>query len=327
MNRFVGLSLMCLMFVSTHADPEISGSSWSLQMSQNNSEPIQVQTERKEYDKTGVTLHRKTKGIIENGIYKTIDDQDLNNVSGRKSHDIDALLKIADQYENERKDLQGNRGKVKHHPRGTSGFKKGKDWSFFNKHHPRRYRRDHWENLEDGFGENSGDEEQMIIYQPRGISDPFENSNDLPKFGHHPKKHPGKPRAIGFFHMDPDQKSIESDQKSQKRMAFADSTTDPIKDRLKNRSKVSFYRPVERMFEKIFGTKKHGSDEKTDLAKTPERQFVIKHRLPERMNREKKPGGWFEDFDKHNRAAAAELLRSMQEFEDSFFEEYYGTEE
>ncbi len=269
MNKLVGVSLMSLMFLSAHAKPEISGSSWSLRMSQNNEEPIQVQSERKEYDDTGVTLHRRTKGIIEDGVYKTIDEEDLRDFSQRRSRDIDSLLKIANQYENEKKDFRENKRKMKPRSDGFFRLKYKEGWPF-KKYHPRRY------------GHRLG-----------------EDSQETERFS-------GKHHHKGKCHKDP---------------------TESMKDRLQSRSRVSFYRPVERMFEKIFGTKKHETGDRKSFRENPRMQKPI--RPYKKIDREEfsKRDNWFEDFERQNQEATAELLRSMQEFENNFFDEHYGTEE
>ena len=96
MKRFVGLSLVCFMFASAHAEPNVdsnfSGSSWSVHMSQKNDEPIQVVSEQEEYDKNKILKHRKSRGFIDkNGVYKSVSEEDLTNSDAKKCV---ALLKI-----------------------------------------------------------------------------------------------------------------------------------------------------------------------------------------------------------------------------------------
>ena len=281
MNRFVGLSLMCLMFWSAQAkseqgESEFSGSSWSIQMSQNNGEPIKVKSERKEYDKTGVTLHRRSQGIIENGVYKPISEQDFDNLSWKEDQDIDALLKIGDQYEdrtNEKKDFRKN--KRKFHPRGFFKFKGKKDMPEV-KHHPRRY-------------------------------------------GYHPIKFDEKLRR----------RPQDFARKEQQRPMPTNQTVDNMENRLKNRSRVSFYRPVERMFEKLFGIKKQNDEKRSNFEENSSMYRPTKpHFVKKKDRRHPRRGGWFRNYDSQNQAETEGFWRNMPEFEDEFFDdEYYDVEE
>lgn len=296
MNRFVGLSLMCLMFLSARAESnqgesEFRGSSWSLQMSQNNDEPIKVKSERKEYDKTGVTLHRRSQGIIENGVYKSISEQDLNEPSQVGTRGI------------------GNAPQMKHNPRGIFDFKRGENMPQM-RQHPRRYgknlHKDFGKRFRNDFGNQHGesfgedfDKNKLIIIHPQEIFD-FGDTENMPKAkrlpmerwgAHHPRKFSERSRHH------PQEFVRKNHHHPRFAEQTADQTSDKMEDRLKNRSRVSFYRPVERLFEKLFGLKKQDNENITDL-------------------------------DKQNRAESEEVWKDMREFEDGFFDnEYFDAEE
>ena len=373
MKRFAGLSLMCLMFLSTHACPEISGSSRSLQMSQNNDEPMFFEYEKTEYDETGEKQHEKRRGTIDkNGVVKVIegpsekhilgDDkyengQDLRD-SRRKSRDIDALLKLSEQYENKKKEIQKNKRKRWHHRDGFFG----EGQSLF-KYHPRRYGK----RLKDDLNENFDKDELNVTHCPRVGSD-FENE---PKGKHHPRKHHGRYNPLKFLKKKnshpvsaefakegpryviipdarpettrsglknllkllrvkyPHRRPAEFAKENPRSTIVPDLESETTKNRLRNRSRVSFYRPVEKIFEKIFGIKKQDSENQEDFKRNLEIQQPVKSYHPEKISREdfSKRDNWFEDFERQNPEETEELLRSMQEFEDGFIHAYYVPEE
>lgn len=212
MNKFVGLPFMCLMFLSTYASPEISGSSWSLQLSQSNEEPVQVQMERKEFDENGETSYT-SEGTIEDGVYKPTNEfKDFTpkesqfesaNKLHRKSRDIDALIRIADQHENEEMNSQKNeREKEYYHGRDFGSnvedsrcylkrkhFGKRSPWKFWKKKrvHPKN------ENL---------NEEEFAAgrYQPREVYG-WENTESEPRSRRHSRKHFEKHNPWKFWKM------------------------------------------------------------------------------------------------------------------------------
>jgi len=81
MSRFVGLSLMCLMFMSAqaHDQDQYSGSSWVFQSYQDGDGDGQFESESQEFDKTGITKHDRVKGDIKNGVCKVTSKEDLRN--------------------------------------------------------------------------------------------------------------------------------------------------------------------------------------------------------------------------------------------------------
>lgn len=301
MNRFVGLSLMCLMFVSTQADSdenksEFKGSSWSLYMSQDGDDPIQVQSERKEYDKNGVTLHRKSQGIIDrDGVYKPVDGKGVENPFKRRSF-------FGSDQKKEGKEF--NREEVSQDQQGTKS--------------------------------NKGDSRLWKVLAYPFIKENKENSRDkvFQKkrfYGLHPK--------------------------------FADSKGNDIEEKLSKRSRVSFYRPVEKMFEKIFGSKGESEEKRGIRGKRPSfwnksnreskvRQPSFEHR--ENFEKKQRPPLWFkydqspkmqqparlrpvrkataerghprrwfdDDFERRQMA----IWKRMREFEESFFGDFYEEE-
>ena len=328
MNRFAGLSLICLTFLSAHASSEFTGSSWSLQMSQNNEEPIQVQTERKEYDKTGITLHRRTKGIIENGVYKPIYEQGRGDSFRREPQDIDSLLKLSDQYESKRNEFKKHKRKMKHCPDEFFGSKRKKHWPFA-KHPPRRYEERHDMDVREDLNENFADIEPGAGHYAHENSD-FGNIENRPEGRHHLRRHFRKHGPLNLMKMRPHPRSVEFAEGQPHYVMIVDSNSDVMKDRLKNRSRVSFYRPVEKMFEKIFGIKKKDSEKPDVFEKDLRMQEPVKPNPPKKFSRENflKRNNWFKDFDdRQSLAGTEELLKNMKEFEDEFFNEYYDVEE
>jgi len=302
MNRFVGLSLMCLVFMSAQADldegkSEFKGRSWSLHMSQNGDEPIQVQSERKEYDRNGVTLHRKSQGIIDkDGIYKPIDEEGAENLFKKRS------FFGRDQKEGEKRfNHEGGFKNQKKPPKKYNGF---------------------WKVLAYPFVKENNEDLQDQAFQKRRFH------------GLHPK--------------------------------FSGPNENDMEEKLSKRSRVSFYRPVEKMFENIFGSKddlkeKQGFFEKKssfgdrqnrEIQKPPFEQreisgkrphFWFKHGQkpgmknppfhqdlgkqqarprPEKAE-QRHTGRWFDDFERRQQA----IWRQMRELEESFFGDFYGEEE
>ncbi len=84
MSRFVGLSLMCLMFMSAQADDQFSGSSWVFQSYQDGDGKGQFQSENQEFDETGVIKHDRVKGDIRNGVCKVTSKEDLRDSAESK---------------------------------------------------------------------------------------------------------------------------------------------------------------------------------------------------------------------------------------------------
>lgn len=302
MNRFVGLSLMCLMFMSAQADSdenksEFKGSSWSLYMSQDGDDPIQVQSERKEYDKNGVTLHRKSQGIIDrDGVYKPIDGKNVENPFKRRPF-LGADQK-KEENEFNRKKVFPNQQRTKPN-KGNGGF---------------------WKVLAYPFVKENNENSRDKIFQKKRF------------YGIHPK--------------------------------FADSKENDMEEKLSKRSRVSFYRPVEKMFEKIFGTKGESEEKRgirgkrhsfwnksnreskvqqpsfehrENFEKKQRHPFWFKHdrnpgvQQPVRLRPVRKttaehrqPRRWFDDdFERRQMA----IWKQMREFEESFFGDFYGEEE
>ncbi len=81
MSRFVGLSLMCLVFMSTQArdHDQYSGNSWMFQLYQDGDGEGQFQSENQEFDETGITKHNRVKGDIKDGVCKVTSREDLHN--------------------------------------------------------------------------------------------------------------------------------------------------------------------------------------------------------------------------------------------------------
>lgn len=83
MNKLISLSIICLFFLKpVYAEEDsFSEKSWSIKMSQNGDEPIQVESERIERNKDSIVLHKKNKGTIDkNGLYKEcIDNENIND--------------------------------------------------------------------------------------------------------------------------------------------------------------------------------------------------------------------------------------------------------
>ncbi len=273
MKRFVGLSLMCLLFVSVHAESEIEGSSWSLQLVQNNDEPIQVQSERKEYDKTGVTLHRKSRGIIENGVYKPINGEDVN--------DSEQIVPFKIKFLHPKEDDQGSQKRK------------------FVKNERPHYRLGHR-----GFWDRGGFFGRGHLYQEQ------EDSQDKEFQTTHSSRYPMVDRNS----------RIEN------------SEDEEMHSKLRNRSRVSFYRPVEKMFEKLFGTDKEkkfkhrhdrglhkqrhpfwhkGQDQGVAV---PVKQMNRKHFDQQQL---------LENYERQRQA----LMKKMRELEESFFGDFYVDEE
>ena len=256
MNRLVGLSLLCLTFVSAQAEEdqdksEFEGNSWSLYMSQHGNEPVQVQWERKNYDKTGVTLHRKGKGRVENGKYKPDGEEDVKNLSESVAFP---------EYDQDEQ-------KINKEAKQSKG-----PYDFWN----------------------------ILVY-------PFGSSNQEGARRQNFRKYEcrKKHRPIGSRY------------------------EDSMEDKLSQRSRVSFYRPVERMFEKIFGSKK--GDEQNAAKKTLRHELPYVYgpnvRQPIKAHPIKRPERrqhqhWFEDFERHQRA----VWKQMLEFEKAFFSDFYEEE-
>lgn len=308
MNRFVGLSLMCLVFMSTQADPgeiesEFKGSSWSLYMSQNGDEPIQVQSERKEYDKNGMTVHKKSQGIIDrDGIYKPIDAQDFQIPDRERS--FSEYNQKKDEEKFDRDEFFRSQHKVKPHK------KHGGLWKVFA--YP--------------FVKDDGDNSQDKAFQEK--------------------------RFHGFY----------------PKFTGSDSKENDMEKKLSKRSRVSFYRPVEKMFERIFGPKRELEEKRKSLVKRPsflgrpnqkqrvqwpqfehepERRspFGFKHdqrmenppfrhdqkprmqspmkSYPVKKAERKQPKRWFDDFERRQQATW-ERMRELEEF---FFGDFYGERE
>ncbi len=316
MNRFVGLSLMCLMFLSAQAESgqgesEFRGSSWSLQLSQDNGEPIKVKSERKEYDKTGVTLHRKSQGIIENGVYKPVSEQDLNNPSWRRAR------------------IEKNRENVpymKHHPRRYGknfpkdfrqdfrrGFRKNFRNDFRMDGFGKDFRRDFRKNFRQQFEEDFNGHEPIIIHPHEVLGfDEMENMSQakqppMRRWGkHHPAKFTEKSRHHPQkFSWRKHSHPMVTDRNTVADHVAENSMSDNLEDKLRNRSRVSFYRPVEKLFEKLFGVKKRNDEKKIDLAGQNQAETAAEIVV--------KP---------------AESWKDMPEFDDNFFDdEYFEAEE
>lgn len=299
MNRFVGLSLMCLMFLSTQAESEqgeseFRGSSWSLQLSQDNGEPIKVKSERKEYDKTGVTLHRKSQGIIENGVYKPVSEQDLSNPFGRKAHSVEK------NHENV--------PYMRHHPRRYGkNFQKdfGQDFRRgFRKNFRNDFRRDDFEKDFNGY-------EPIMIYPHEVLG--FDEAENMPQAKQLPKRRWSRRHPMKFA-----EKSRHHPQKFSWRKhhhpmvadhAAESSMSDNLKNKLQNRSRVSFYRPVEKLFEKLFGIKKQNDEKGIDLAGQNQTETAA-------------------ETGTEIVVKPVEAWKDMPEFDDNFFDdEYFGTDE
>ncbi len=78
MSRFVGLSLMCLLFMSAQADDsQFSGSVEVFQSYQNGDGEGKFQSESQEFDSTGMTKHDRVEGNIEGGVYKVTNRENL----------------------------------------------------------------------------------------------------------------------------------------------------------------------------------------------------------------------------------------------------------
>ncbi|MBO4405857.1 MAG: hypothetical protein J5821_03935 [Alphaproteobacteria bacterium] len=324
MNRFVGLSLICLMFLSARAesdqgDSEFRGSSWSIQLSQKNGEPIKVKSEQKECDKTGVILHRRSEGTIENGKYKSISEQDLigeeaaaskNRISrdGRnfgKTHKKDVfrmghrrpfgIFSLENPDFKNRKDVP----QMRQHPRGIFDFRHGEDMPQM-KQHPRRYgknlRKDFRKNFRKPFKESSSEDFEKQVEENFGGHEPMAEHQFARRGHRHPmfagqmfdrRKHQHHP----IFARQAEDRISDQAPGNSAQMASN------MEDRLKNRSRVSFYRPVEKLFEKLFGIKKQNDKKISDL-------------------------------DRQNQSETEEAWKDMQEFENDFFdEEYFDAEE
>ena len=233
MNKFAGLPFMCLIFLSAHANPDGSGSNWSLQLSQNNGESVQVQMEGEEFDKDGVTSY-KSEGTIEDGVYKPTNEfKDFSpresqfkstNKLNRESRDIDALLKIGDRYGNEEMDFQKDEKGMKYHHGEDFGANVEERSLPSDVHHPRHHgKRKHfrkynpWKFLKKKRihpkNENFDRDEFMADRFPGEVSD-FGNSENQLRNRHHSRKHFGKHRPWKFlkkkhFHSGPEKFSKE----------------------------------------------------------------------------------------------------------------------
>jgi hypothetical protein len=307
MKRFVGLSLMCLVFVSVQADSSevdsnFKGSSWSLYMSQDGDEPIQVQSERKEYDKNGMTVHKKSQGIIDrDGIYKPIDERDFKSPFKKRSFFGCDLQKRENQFEHDK--FLRNQHKV----------------------NPQKKHGGLWKVLAYPFVKEDNENSQEKAFQKKRL-------------------HCLHPKFAG-----PEENNME--------------------EKLSRRSRVSFYRPVEKMFEKIFGRKSEREErwrphEKGSSFEERQNQdmriqqlpfehksgkrfpFGFKHNQNSRMENppfqhdqasrvkpsmrlrpvkrvEQPRRHWFDDFERRQQA----MWEQMRELEKSFFGDFYGEEE
>lgn len=280
MNRFVGLSLVCLVCTPVQADSdqrEFSGNSWSLRMSQDNDGPVNVKWEGKEYDKTGVVWHRKSQGVIVDGEYKPIKEKDFKNPSKRSfstTENNDKELSI-----NQKKFLE-QQHKIKR-PKGECGsFTKS-----FSKHHQndQKTENDLWE---------------VLLF-------PFVKNQ------HEKVKHKDFSRKNSNMHY-----SKVSDP----------STT---KDNLSRRSRISFCNPIEKIFEKIFGSKKD-NDRKwnpkfkarrplpiSDHCRNSQMPKPKRHHLVEKINN-RRSNTEFDNFEHQYQM----MWKQMRELEQFFFDDF-----
>ncbi len=261
MKKFIGVSIACLVFLNVQAksnensdeNSNFSESSWSIQMTQNNGEPIQVQSEQKELNKHGVVIHRKSKGVIENGVYKPISEENLSDPSPQKL----------------------------------------------------------FESI------NSNDFEQnvpsvRVIRFPQDFQNIEEMQPPRRKFFKVKKPHVNRNFADNYS------------PKNHQEMTEGD-----LKDKINNRSRVSFYRPVENIVEKLFGIE-NSNEQKVQkpVAHSPINEEVTPTYVPEmnvpqtphkkkvkRLSPRKKQ--WFKDMYRRQKA----LQEEMQAFYDNFFEE------
>lgn len=279
MKRFMGLSLMCLMFLSVQAGSnqgvsEFKGSSWSLYMSQNNDEPIKVQSERREYDENGVTHHKKSKGIIKDGIYKPIEEKDFKSPFKKRS--FFGCEPKKDEKKFDREEFLQDQHKAK----------------------PHKKRGGLWKVLAYPFVKEDDESSQEKTFQKKRFH------------GLHPK--------------------------------FTGPEENNMEEKLSRRSRISFYRPVEKMFEKIFGQKRASEErrgphvKKSPFVRESDYQFSkIDHpsfyqdqdsrmQRPMRPRSEKNaershPGHWFDDFERRQQA----MWKQMRELENAFFSDFY----
>ena len=282
MNRFVGLSLMCLVFASTQADSdqgEFKGSSWVLRMSQNSDGPINVEWEGVESDETGVVSHKKSRGVVVDGVYRPIKGKDSKN-SFKKS--FSESQKNDEELSADRERFLEKYHKIKHQKGDRESFKKSC---------LERPKKDH--KIEDGLWK--------VLFFPfvKGQHEKV-NSKDVLK-----------------------ESSKISDPKTIKEKA--------IKDNLSGRSRISFSDPIEKIFEKMFGYKKHRDHKCNHKFKVRRNQPFLHdhgwgvpmqrprklHPLEKVKNRRKNIE--FEDFERQYQM----MWKQMRELEKSFFGDFY----
>ena len=87
MSRFVGLSLMCLMFMSAqaHDNDQYWGSSYFFQSHQDGDGEGEFQSESKTFDGTGLIKHDRIKGNLEDGVWKITSRENLKDAEMPKN--------------------------------------------------------------------------------------------------------------------------------------------------------------------------------------------------------------------------------------------------
>lgn len=336
MNRFAGLPFMCLMFLSTHANSEISGSNWSLQLSQNNGEPVQLQMEGEEFDKNGVTSY-KSEGIIEDGVYKPTNEfkdfspreshlRSTNNLN-RESRDIDALLKIADQYENGEMDFQKDDGKMssRHgedfeagieekslasgrcHPRHHGKREHFRKYNPFGKHNPRKFlKKKHFHSGAEEFAKEKPHYARIPDSKSTVVSEFETTENELKNL-------------LKFLQIENMYSKLAEFVKGKSYyMDIPDSESEAIKNRFKNRSRVSPIDRLKKYWKKLLELKKQNSKNQDDSKRKLKIIRVPARPFPPEEGREY--------FEGQNPAETEELLGSMREFEEGILNEYYDAE-
>lgn len=275
MNRFMGLSLICLVFTAAQAESdqsEFKGSSWFLRMSQDNDGPINVEWEGKECDTNGVVWHRKNQGVIVDGEYKPIKGKDVKNT----------LKKSFSELEDKDEELTADQEKFlekQHKIKRRKGERElfSKSFSKYHKDNPK---------TENGLWE-------VLLF-------PFGNN-------HHEK--------------------VKYEDFSRKNSKISNPCT--IKDNLIGRSRISFCNPIERVFEKIFGSKKDSNRKRNQKFKVQRDLPVFDHGRDVQMHRPKKHHSLekmknrnsdieFEDFERQYQM----MWKQMRELEQAFFGDF-----